>query len=56
MCDMELRKENTERKRKRKIVTRGPELVRSVKAGQGQVISVTYNNETRTPAGIWKRA
>lgn len=56
MCDMELRNENPERKRKRKLVTRGPELVRSVKAGQGQVISATYSNENRMPAGIWKRA
>lgn len=53
---MELRNENTERKRKRKLVSRGPVLVRSVKAGQGQVISATFENETRTPAGFWKRA
>ena len=53
---MELRNENIERKRKRKLVTRGPVLVRSVKAGQGQVISATFENESRTPASIWKRA
>lgn len=53
---MELRNENTERKRKRKLVSRGPVLIRSVKAGQGQVISATYENETRTPADFWRRA
>lgn len=53
---MELRNENTERRRKRKLVNRGPILVRSVKAGQGQVISATFESETKAPAGFWKRA
>lgn len=53
---MELRNENTERRRKRKLVNRGPVLVRSVKAGQGQVISATFENETRSSAGFWKKA
>jgi hypothetical protein len=49
---MELRNEHNDRKRKRKLVSRGPVLVRSVKAGQ--VISLSYNNERKSNIGIWK--
>ncbi|HWJ26718.1 MAG TPA: hypothetical protein VNS32_09250 [Flavisolibacter sp.] len=49
---MELRKENTIEKRRRKLVTR-PVLVRSVK--QGQVLSATYSREQSTSsAPFWK--
>jgi hypothetical protein len=53
---MELRNENTEKRRKRKLIPRGPVLVRSVKAGQGQVISASFENQSKAPAGIWKKA
>lgn len=50
---MELRKENNEGKRKRKVVNR-PTLVRSVKTGQA--LSATYTRETSSSsfAPIWK--
>lgn len=50
---MELRNENTEKRRKRKLVSRGPVLVRSVKAG-GRM-SAAFDNERKEPSGFWKR-
>ncbi len=51
---MEMRKENNENKRRRKVLTR-PTLVRSVKAGQA--LSATYTRENSAPssfAALWK--
>ncbi|WP_158512991.1 hypothetical protein [Flavisolibacter tropicus] len=51
---MEMRKENNENKRRRKVLNR-PTLVRSVKAGQA--LSATYSRETNTTssfASLWK--
>lgn len=51
---MELRNENTEKKRKRKLVNRGAVLVRSVKAsGTGASFQ---GNENRPSAGLWRQA
>lgn len=47
---MEMRRENTE-KRRRKLVHRSAELVRSVKPGQASV--VVWEKESRT-TNIWK--
>jgi hypothetical protein len=51
---MELRNENTERKRNRKLASRGPVLVRSVKTGSA--LSASFDNEKKAPTGFWKRA
>jgi len=53
-CDMELRNENTDRKRKRKLVSKGPMLVRSVKAGQA--MSLSFNQERKANLSFWKNA
>lgn len=50
---MEIQKENTVEKRRRKVMTR-PVLVRSEKPGQ--VPSVSYSKETTSSfAAIWKQ-
>jgi hypothetical protein len=50
---MEMRKENVAERRKRKMVHRRPELVRSVKAGQ--VLSVTYAKDNNNGSQVlWK--
>jgi hypothetical protein len=50
---MELRKENSAEKRRRRISVSRPVLVRSVK--QGQVLSATYARETSSfSSQIWK--
>ena len=49
-----MRNENMERGRRRKPITKAPELVRSVKAGQ--VISASFGRETKVQAELWKRA
>lgn len=51
---MEMRKENNENKRRRKVLTR-PTLVRSVKTGQA--LSATYTRENSAPSSFsspWK--
>ena len=51
---MEMRKENNENKRRRKVLNR-PTLVRSVKAGQA--LSATYSRDNNTAssfASLWK--
>ncbi|MGN6164241.1 MAG: hypothetical protein ACTHOF_06860 [Flavisolibacter sp.] len=48
---MEMRKENTE-KRRRKIIRKCAELVRSVKPGQSSVIA--WEKETSHSFNIWK--
>lgn len=50
---MEMRKENMAEKRRRKLVTRGPVLVRSVKPGQLTVPA--YSRESSSSLGqFWK--
>jgi hypothetical protein len=50
---MEMRKENNENKRRRKVITR-PTLVRSVKAGQALSATYTRENTSSSFAPIWK--
>jgi len=52
MVIMEMRRENTVEKRKRKIISKGPVLVRSVKPGQTSI--ATWQKETSSPSSFWK--
>ncbi len=50
---MEMRKENNTEKRRRKIIQKSPELVRSVKPGQSSV-AVWQREEQNSRSGFWK--
>jgi hypothetical protein len=49
---MEMRRENTIEKRKRKLISKGPVLVRSVKPGQSSTLS--WQRESSSPASFWR--
>jgi hypothetical protein len=49
---MELRNDNNNEKRRRKIIQKGPVLVRSAKPGQ--VSTPAYQRETASLSGLWK--
>ncbi|HEU4472863.1 MAG TPA: hypothetical protein VFR58_17335 [Flavisolibacter sp.] len=47
-----MRRDNQGEKRRRRIITKGPVLVRSVKPGQ--VSAASYQKESTSNTGIWK--
>jgi hypothetical protein len=50
---MEMHRSNSEEKRRRKVIQKGPVLVRSVKPGQTAI--PLWQNKQATTAQLWKK-
>ncbi|MGE5518470.1 MAG: hypothetical protein ACM3VS_01000 [Candidatus Dadabacteria bacterium] len=51
-----MRSENNTEKRRRRILQKGPILVRSAKAGENSVLAWQRESESKVPNNLWKNS